>query len=175
MTSLSNQRFSDYVTSGAFNLSLSRNQISELAMLGDGPQGFVNRAETLERRGLIEAVPQRTETHFDSGGLEYRLTSAGLLVVQLLHAAGLTNQGEATLAREVDALRAELAAAREGEAKAVRLARSFLSRLKWLQLRSKQRREREKGERITIRVLLRDGHPDVCTRCLSEELEGIVQ
>jgi len=173
--SLANQKFADYVTSGAFHLALSRNQIAELAMLADGPAAFVQRAEALERRGLIEAVPARAETGFDSGRIEYRLTAAGLLTVQLLYAAGLTNRGDAALVDEVEKLRAELAAAREGEARALGLARSFKSRLKWLQRRTAQARDTAKGGRIRVRVLPRDPQPDICTRCLSEELEGIVR
>jgi hypothetical protein len=172
---IANQKFSDYVTSGAFNMSLSRGQISELAMLADSPAFYVNRVETLERRGLVEAVPRRTATDFDAEQVEYRLTAAGLLTVQLLHAAGLTNQGEATLVREVETLRAELAAARDGERRALLLAQSFRGRLKWLQDRIARVRDITAGRRFTVHILRRDANPGVCTRCLSEELDGIVQ
>ena len=171
---VANQKFADYVTSGAFNLSLSRNQISELSMLADAPQTYVARAEALERRGLIEAVPQRKETDFDGDHLEYRLTASGVLVVQLLHSAGLTNQGANTLADEVEALRAEVVKSRAGEARALSLARSFKSRLRWLQDRVARMRECAKGDKIALRLLRRDPNADVCTKCLTEELEGIV-
>lgn len=173
--SLSNQKFSDYVTSGAFNLSLSRNQIAQLSMMADGPETFVHRGESLERRGLIEAMPRRTEHDYQDEALEYRLTAAGLLTVQMLHAAGLTNQGEATLVREVELLRAEVVRARESERRAIMLAQSFRSRLKWLQDRMARLKDHARGDKIGIRLLRRDKNPGVCTRCLGEELDGIVE
>lgn len=167
-----NQKFSDYVTSGAFNLSLSRNQIGELAMLGEGPASYVSRAEALERRGLIEAIPAKVYSDFQSDMIEYRLTSAGILVVQLIHAAGLTNSPPVSLAVEGDRLRSELVESRAAEKEANRRARSLLARLKALQLWISQARSVLNQDKIRVRVLPRDPMPEVCTSCHEKQLEG---
>jgi len=170
---IANQKFSDYVTSGAFNLSLSRNQIGELAMLADGPASYVSRAEALERRGLIEAIPAAGQTEFHGDTIEYRLTAAGLLVVQLIHAAGLTNSPPTSLAMEVDRLRAELAESRAAEKAANQRARSLLARLKGLQNWLSFARDVRDQMKIRVRILPRDPMPTVCTSCHEKHLEAV--
>lgn len=112
-----NARFSDYVTSGAFSLTLTRNQISELGLIGAGSVRYSSVSGALERKGLVEPVMARTEDEPlhepDEQFLDHRLTGAGALTLALLAHAGLSNAGSDVLAREVDDPRRQLAAANE--------------------------------------------------------------
>jgi hypothetical protein len=101
-----NNRFQNYVTSGAFRLSLTRQQIAALSLLPcHDSTSFA--ANDLERKGLCEAIAGASAER-----QEFRITSAGALAQQLCHMAGLTNAGADALAQEMEALRAELDAAR---------------------------------------------------------------
>lgn len=79
-----NNRFKDYVRSGAFSLSLSPRMISVLLhMSGQGPEDDrLNLApyQALHRRGLL--------SYQDGEG--YRVTKEGELVAELLELAGLS-------------------------------------------------------------------------------------
>lgn len=106
---MANPRFSEYVTSGAFNLSLSRHQVSAIGMMvGAGASPFSGAA--LERKGLAEAVSKPSFGGDD--GYEFRLTNAGLICARLLCEAGLSNGPEDPAAVELAAMRAELEAER---------------------------------------------------------------
>ena len=117
-----NTRFSDYVTSGAFHLSLTRNQISALALTAVGDGGYAH-ADALERKGLCQRVPAAY-----GDGEEVRLTAAGALCLSLLAEAGLTNNGASALAAEVESLARELAAARKMVRDSALRARSAFAR-----------------------------------------------
>lgn len=111
---MSNARFSEYVTSGAFNLSLSRNQVAALSMCVEGADlyGATHSYGALERKGLVEFVPNPTGMAFESAERhQVRPSNAGLLTLQLLAEAGMGNHANA-VAEELVALRAQLAEAR---------------------------------------------------------------
>ncbi|MEP9389628.1 hypothetical protein [Mesorhizobium sp. KR9-304] len=93
-----NARFSEYVTSGAFNLALTRSQISALAMLSGDGESYLMSGSALERKGLVEAIPSGEDRY------EFRLTPAGVLTLSLLFEAGLTNKGKDAVAAEVASL-----------------------------------------------------------------------
>lgn len=116
-----NPRFSDYVTSGAFALQLTRSQIATLSMVAGGHFPLMSGA--LERKGLCEVIPGP-----DGERPEVRLTGAGALCLALLAEAGLVNSGRDALAGEVEDLRAHLAAARREMAEARLKARAALAR-----------------------------------------------
>lgn len=181
-----NSRFSDYVTSGAFSLSLTRNQISLLSMaVGGGIGATAATAAALERKGLIAPLAGPNHGLRDEcASEEWRVNAAGILVVSLLAEAGLVNGGEDAAAREVDALRAELDAARRSAAESGARAWSALSRLKQaeqeideLRACAKTVQLREHCERRGIRlkrdrlITPRDPMPEVPT----EELERRVK
>jgi len=105
-----NPAFAEYVTSGAFTLTLSRHQISALAMcVGGDPLLFDGTASALLRKGLVTQVAVPRE--FGEEGVEFRPTLAGLLALQLLAEAGLGNQSNA-IAVELELLRGQLETAR---------------------------------------------------------------
>lgn len=107
---MGNPRFSEYVTSGAFHLSLSRHQVSAIGMMvGAGASPFSGAA--LERKGLAEAVSKPSFGGDD--GYEFRLTNAGLICARLLCEAGLSNGPEDPAAVELAAMRGELVETRE--------------------------------------------------------------
>ncbi|RUU08881.1 hypothetical protein EOD08_35995, partial [Mesorhizobium sp. M6A.T.Ca.TU.002.02.2.1] len=97
-----NARFSEYVTSGAFNMTLTRSQISTLAMLASGANEWAGAS--LERKGL--AAPIASSLAEDR--VEWRITGAGTIVMSLLFEAGLTNSGKDATAIEVDRLNGAL-------------------------------------------------------------------
>lgn len=108
---MSNPRFAEYVTSGAFTLNLSRNQISALAMAvgGDHPVCFNGSLSALERKGLVEAIAKPANNAPEA--YEIRPTLAGLLVLKMLAEAGLTNEPD-PIAGELASLKSELERAR---------------------------------------------------------------
>lgn len=124
---MTNSRFADYATSGAFQLSLTRNQVSGLAMLGGGvTSAYSSLVAGLERKGLCEPIAAPTESHADA--VEFRATHAGLLVMALTQEAGLTNGLPDPVFAELRDLHAEVAKARI-EAREARLAgRSAMAR-----------------------------------------------
>lgn len=117
-----NARFADYVTSGAFNMTLTRSQIADLSMMAAGVETFSNGA--LERKGLAEPIASE-----GANGLQYRLTGAGALMCEVLHQAGLTNGGNDTRTAEIDRLRSELDAARQRAADCSKRAWTVAARL----------------------------------------------
>ncbi|MER9471054.1 hypothetical protein [Mesorhizobium sp. M0520] len=102
-----NARFSEYVTSGAFNMTLTRSQISTLAMLASGASEW--GGASLERKGL--AAPIASQLSDDR--VEWRITGAGTILMALLFEAGLTNSGRDAAAAEVDRLNLAIATANQ--------------------------------------------------------------
>src|ERR1700748_2654393 len=82
-----NERFAEYATSGAFALTLTRAQVSQLAIMADG--GDVYAPHALLRKGLADELP-RPDLGEDRS--EVRATRAGLLAAELCAEAGLTNR-----------------------------------------------------------------------------------
>lgn len=102
-TQQENKRFGDYVTSMAFNLSLSKAMILVLGQIATnthctgrrdiyvafgGHDTYVTSGRCLKDRGLIYSPDK------EHPGL-YELTEAGALVVELLRVAGLIQKIEA--------------------------------------------------------------------------------
>jgi len=105
-----NNTFAEYVTSSAFNISLSSNMIACLTMTANdqiskegadtfyfnGRNAYVQHVNGLMRRGLVEHNPILADHH---GGpiawseitWTFRLTKAGELVFELLKEAGLVH------------------------------------------------------------------------------------
>jgi len=167
-----NPRFADYVTSGAFNMSLTRGQIADLSAMVEAGSNFVDRWSALERRGLIERIPSLSDWPGDFEKQEWRLTAAGALVVNLLFQAGLTNRGDSALARECDALRAQLAAANAAATEARKRLRSMHARYENLRLRIDQSAAVQEGDLIPIRITPRDPIPDAS---INDLIAGIVE
>ena len=165
-----NARFSDYVTSGAFSLTLTRNQIAELSFAVGGERRICGASGALERKGPIEMVPASVEANplheQDEQFPEWRLTGAGALILALLAQAGLSNVGSDVLAREVDDLRARLAEANARAHDAALCTRSMFSRLQKAKAENAMLRARVEGEKIPIRITPSDPLPDVPTKTL---------
>lgn len=101
-------RFREYVTSGAFKLTLSRNQVSALSMIaevGDVSCGG-HTLGALFQKGLV------THIRSDCGKLEYRLTEAGVFALKLVRLADLVQGAPDPVAEELSALRGQLDKAR---------------------------------------------------------------
>jgi hypothetical protein len=77
-------QFKDYVTGGAFTLSLSRRQTEMMSHMDQfgWTWGYLNTGNSLIAKGLCE---RKTEGEFTS----FQLTEAGKLVIPLLKLAGL--------------------------------------------------------------------------------------
>ncbi|EPX80496.1 hypothetical protein [Salipiger mucosus] len=105
-------RFREYVTSGTFRMSLSRAQISALSMVaetGDSAMGE-HTFRALHAKGLIEMIrraPSGSRKN-DQGGLEYRLTEAGAVALQMVRLAQLDNGRTDAVTAELRALREQL-------------------------------------------------------------------
>lgn len=102
-------RFAEYVTSGAFTMSLTRSQISMLGLIARGEPGYGSHTVAgLERRGLVVEIAKPTSIH-GMERTEWRCTYVGLQIMSLLIAAGLTNGEANPLDTELRALQAEIA------------------------------------------------------------------
>lgn len=83
-------QFSEYVTSSAFNLSLSKNMIEYLLQLSVGNNylwcmsNWMAAEKACERRGLCKRIPISVEKETSKPAL----TDEGVLVVDLLKLAG---------------------------------------------------------------------------------------
>lgn len=156
-----NARFADYTTSGAFSLSLTRNQVSALAMLEGGDSGYMGTAlAALERRGLAEPVANPGDLR-EADRVEMRATRAGLLVAALVREAGLTNGPPDPQAVELEALRAEVITRRQEAAEARCVARSALARKAEVEWELENERRKAAARRLELRIIPRDPTPDV--------------
>lgn len=101
-------RFRDYVTSGAFSLSLSASQIAALSVVAEtGETGCGGHTiGAMFRKGLV------THIRSNDGRLEYRLTEAGVFALKMARLAGLSQGEPDPVARELAALREKLDQAR---------------------------------------------------------------
>lgn len=153
-----NPRFSEYVTSGAFALQLTRSQIGGLSLMFGGSAGYLNSAASLERKGLIERIAGESPDM-----REYRLTGAGVLCLAMLHQAGLTNAGADALAVEVDDLRKKLSDANERASDSAQRARSMLARLQQAEQKLECARAATDRDRISLLVTVRDPLPEMST------------
>ncbi|RWF02970.1 hypothetical protein [Mesorhizobium sp.] len=160
-----NARFSDYVTSGAFSLTLTRNQISELAFAAGGERRLYGVTGSLERKGLIEPINARPEKdalfEHDEQHLEWRLTGAGALTLSLLAQAGLSNAGADIAAREIDDLRQSLSQANAIAHDANLRVRSMHARLEEANAYIGRLEARLAGDKIPIVIVPADPLPDV--------------
>lgn len=153
-----NARFADYTTSGAFSLSLTRNQVSALTMLEGGDRGYLGTAlAALERRGLAEVVSDPEAGDLDR--VEFRATRAGLLVAALVQEAGLTNGNPDPQAVELSLLRAEVVERRREAAEARQVARSALARKAEVEWELENERRKAAARKLEMRIIPRDPTP----------------
>jgi hypothetical protein len=166
---MANVRFQEYATSGAFSLGLTRNQVSTLDMIDRGAhQHVATFVGSLERKGLVEAVPAPTVHNPDA--VEHRLTQAGLLTVALVREAGLTNAAPDPISTEMTALRDEVARARKAEAVAKRDAYAAMARLERAELDLENEQALRRHEKQKVRILRRDPTPEVSNADLRERI-----
>lgn len=166
-----NTRFSDYTTSGAFTLGLTRNQVAALAMLQDGTPLYMahSAAAALERKGLAEAVPNPTADQPE--GMEFRATFAGLLTANLAREAGLTNGPPDPVAAELATMRRELVERRQQATEAVLLARAAIARKEAVELELANEQAKHSGGKLHVRILPRDPMPETTDAQLRQRLE----
>lgn len=157
---MSNFRFQEYTTSGAFNLSLSRTQVAALHRIATGGDHYACTATAaLERKGLIEALSAPEDYNPDRQ--EFRATAAGLLCVSLLTEACLTQGPRDAMAHEIAALQAEVEDRRAEAHTARTAARSTLARLDQAELDLSNERARSAGGKLRVHIARRDPIPAV--------------
>ena len=177
--------FRDYTTSGAFALSLTRAQVSCLAMVGggDGDRGLGlshNPLAALMRKGLIVTLPNQADcdaltTH------EMRLSPAGVLALSMVEMAGLTNGDGEAARREIEGLQDDLRSAREALVEVYAIASSERARRAALGSELERAGEviaglKDGRPRVsTVRVPLDDPLPDWPDSRLAETLEEAIQ
>lgn len=127
---MANARFQEYVTSGAFNLTLSRNQISALSLVANGEGRTVGVSDSiLERKGLVEPIANPgPRPHGNPDAVEFRPTVAGFLCMEMLREANLINFAGSAITNELAALRAEVEERRREAATARERAISAMAR-----------------------------------------------
>lgn len=104
---MTNARFQEYVTSGTFTLTLSRNHVAALSLIANGEGRSLGVSDSiLERKGLVEPVAAPVARHLDN--IEFRPTVAGFLCMEMLREASLINFTGNAIANEVAALRKEI-------------------------------------------------------------------
>lgn len=124
---MSNPRFAEYTTSGAFSMALTRNQVAGLAMLEGGVTATYSLLVAgLERKGLCAPI---AGPYGEAEHLEYRATHAGLLLMALTREAGLTNGSADPVAAELADLTAQLNTAREDARESRHRGRSAMARM----------------------------------------------
>lgn len=101
-------KFREYVTSGAFKLTLSRQQVAALSMVAEVGEVACggHTLGSLFNKGLV------THIRSDCGKLEYRLTEAGVFALKLVRIADLTQGAPDPVREELAALRGRLDQAR---------------------------------------------------------------
>ncbi len=174
-----NALFQDYATSGAFNVSLSKGQVSSLAMaVGRGDSGAFGSMAALVRKGLMAPITGRSSPWPMAGDVrpEYRATAAGMHVASLCRMAGLS-QGEGDLVgAEISSLHAEVSAARASEREALLDQRSLLARLQEAEDAIKAMEfERDHGwpGHTPPMIRLRDPRPSRSTAEIAADLVGV--
>jgi hypothetical protein len=157
---MTNQRFSEWTTSGAFALALTRNQVQGLNMLTGGSEDWTAAfMGALERKGLAERVARPTSDNPDK--FEFRPTLAGLLTISLLQQAGLAKSGDDPIQAEFAQLRGEIVRLRQEAAQDRLTARAAMARkAKSDDALDNLRRDRA-GERMQVRITPRDPIPEV--------------
>jgi len=166
-----NAAFQDYATSGAFQVSLARNQVAALAMaVGGLKDQFAGLSvAALVRKGLLVPVLAQPGSFADATDpvrMEYRPTAEGLHVAALCGLAGLTNGAPEPLAAEISALHADLAAARAKLHEALLDRRSLVVRLEAAEhQRDTLALEKSRGFDVPDgpRIRLRDPRPNRTT------------
>lgn len=156
MTDMSQHRFAEYATSGAFNISLTRRQVGALSLFATHDSWSGIGYDSLERKGLISILPQE-------GGRPpvAKITAAGIKVAGLCSIAGLTNAPMPDEAREIDALHAELAELRRANAILTEDSFSLYARAQELQIQVEMlRAEKEGGHFPKPMVTLKDPKPE---------------
>jgi hypothetical protein len=155
-----NNRFAEWTTSGAFALSLTRNQVQGLAMLEGGSEdwtaGFMG---ALERKGLAERLPHPTSS--DPDRFELRPTLAGLLNIALLKQAGLVKGSTDAVQDEFAQLRAETVALRAEAAQLRQTVRAAMARKIEADDALDNMVLRRSGGKMRVNIRPRDPIPDV--------------
>lgn len=166
-----NTRFSEYATSGAFSLSLTRNQVSSLAMLDRGSafDWTSSVMAGLERKGLVERVSAPTD--WSPARIEFRATRAGLLTAALCREAGLSNDDPDPTAVELARLRQEVVDCRQEAIKARATARSTLARLAEVEHNHAVERAWAAGQKLPLHVIPRDPLPELSRADLAQRAE----
>ena len=159
MTDTSLDRFRDYATSGAFNLALSRAQVSALAMIAEHGYAAMgsHTYRALHHKGLV------TEIRGAAGGWEYRLTPAGVYALKLIRLADLVQGDPDPVESEITALTRQTNEARAIAQDALTLARSMQARAEAAHRAIKRVRRflKSGAPRPRPMITLKDPHPEV--------------
>lgn len=159
---MSNFRFQEYVTSGAFTLSLARSQVVALHGIVAGSGHYACAATAaLERKGLIAALAAPED--YSPDRQEFRPTAAGLLVASLLTEAGLTQDQRDATAEEIARLQQEVEDRRAEAHTARTAARSSLARLQKAEVDLANERALRTRDKMTVQILRRDPLPNAST------------
>ena len=166
---MTNARFSEYTTSGAFALTLTRNQVSSLGLIeGGAPHYTSSYMVALERKGLCERVAAPTED--DPERIEFRPTLAGLLTASLCREAGLTNGPPNPVAEELASLKSEVERARTEAAEACLCARSAMARRDELEQQLELEHAKAADRKMRLIVKHRDPRPEIGDADLRERI-----
>lgn len=148
--------FREYATSGAFTLSLSRNQVQGLSLCRGGADDWVSGLQVLERKGLV--------VRLGPDGRQVRLTAPGLHTLALCRIAGLTNGPDEELHTEIADLHRQLDHAICTVEDLTEKNWSLAARLEEAEGRVKAlEAERDGGQWPKPMVRLRDKHPGIHT------------
>lgn len=148
--------FREYATSGAFALTLSRNQVHGLSLCRGGAHDWLSGLQALERKGLV--------VRLGPAGRQVRLTLPGLHTLALCSLAGLTNGPDDEVQSEVADLHRQLDSALKQVADLTEKNWSLAARLEEAEGRVKElEAERDGGRWPKPMVRLRDKHPGTPT------------
>lgn len=151
--------FREYATSGAFTLSLSRNQVQGLSLCRGGADDWVSSLQVLERKGLV--------TRLGPHGRRVHLTAPGIHTLALCRLAGLTNGPDEELHDELAHLQQQLDIALKHVTDLSERNWSLAARLEEAEGHVKSlEAERDGGRWEAPMIRLRDKHPETPTRDL---------
>lgn len=151
-------KFREYVTSGAFKLTLSRQQVAALSMVSEVGEVACggHTLGALFNKGLVTHIRSKC------GALEYRLTEAGVFALKLVRIADLAQGAPDPVQEELAALRRQLDQARRHAQQLAADAWDMSARIKQADLAVKEAQAWVSGTPVPKRpmVTMKNKHPD---------------
>ena len=179
--SMAASQFRDYTTGGAFDLKLSRNQVSSLSLVGMGEVNMMgSHSSSLVRKGLVVSMPSEASVTDTHPGIDFKLSYAGMLALNMVRHAGLTNGDSDVVQEQIAVLQNDLRQTRAALLEAVDIANSERVRRKSISLelenagRAIAGLEDGEARKVKVRIIPEDPLPNLSDDKLVERLDEAI-